>query len=219
MTSPNTRSRSRLGSDDSLVDWFMLHKRTVSWALLALVVVVGGLWYFQRSRTTKEQNAEKAYYQARQSAAAGNLPLAVSDLKKVVTRYEGTRGGTQAAMFLAQALYEQKKPQDGLNELKAVLDEAPDDAVPSIHALIANGYEELRNFAAAAEAYKEASKATEFEAEKASYLASAGRAYMAAGKAAEAKAIWADLAKDETGPMAAEARVRLGELEAKPMTT
>jgi hypothetical protein len=41
---------------------------------------------------------------------------------------------------------------------------------------------------------------------------------MVAGKTEEAKAIWTELAKDETGPMAAEAKVRLGELLAKPMT-
>jgi hypothetical protein len=41
---------------------------------------------------------------------------------------------------------------------------------------------------------------------------------MAAGKSEEAKAIWTDLAKDETGPMAAEARVRLGEITARPMS-
>ena len=40
---------------------------------------------------------------------------------------------------------------------------------------------------------------------------------MAAGKTEEAKAIWRELVKDETAPTAAEARVRLGELEAKPM--
>ena len=219
MTAPNTRSPSRLGADDSLSDWVMLHKKAVSWGLLTLLAIIGGLWFFQRSRTMKEQNAEKAYYQARQSAAAGNIPLAVSDLKKVVTRYEGTRGGTQAAIFLAQALYEQKKPQEGVNELKGALGGATGDFVASIHGLIGNGYEELKNFAAAAEAYKDAAAATEFPAERAAYQAFAGRAYMAAGKAAEARAIWVELAKDETGPMAAEARVRLGELEAKPMRT
>ncbi len=197
----------------------MLHKRLASWALLVFVFLVGGLWYFQRSRSLREQHAEKAYYEARQAASAGNLPLAVSDLKKVVTRYEGTSGGTQAAIFLAQALYEQKKHQEGITELKKALDGAPEDFVPSIHALIAAGYEELKDFGAGAAEYKEASTATRFPAEKANYLAAAGRAYMAAGKRAEARAIWAELAEDETGPLAAEARVRLGEMDAKPMTT
>lgn len=218
MTTANIRSGKRFGSDESMTDWFLLHKRQVSWAVLALAVAIGGLWFFQRSRTLRQQHAEKAYFQARQSAAAGNLPLAVSDLKKVVTRYEGTRAGTQAGLFLGQALYDQKKHKEGIEELKKALGHAPADFVPSIHALTANGHEELKDFVAAAEAYKAASAATEYPTEKAQYLAAAGRAYMAGGKAAEAKAIWTELAADETGPMAAEARVRLGELTAKPMS-
>jgi len=219
MTSPIVKSRSRYGSEDSLTQWVLQHKKTVSWALLALAVAIGALWYFQRSRSLREQQAERAYFQARQSAAAGNIPLAVSDLKKVVTRYEGTRSGTQAAIFLAQNLYDQKKHKEGITELRKALSGAPDDFVPSIHVLIANGHEELKEFAPAAEEYKTAAAATRFPAEKAQYLAGAGRAYMAAGKTAEATAIWTELAKDETGPMAAEARVRLGEITAKPMST
>jgi predicted negative regulator of RcsB-dependent stress response len=218
MTSPNSRSTSRYGAEDSPTEWFLAHKRQVSWALLALAVIIGGLWYFQRSRSLKEQHAERAYFQARQSANAGNLPLAVSDLKKVVTRYEGTRGGTQAAMFLAQSLYEQKNYKEGVTELKKALSDAPDDFVASIHVLVANGHEELKEFGPAAEEYKAAAAATEFPAEKAKYQAGAARAYMAAGKPEEAKAIWTELAKDDTGPMAAEARVRLGEITAKPMS-
>jgi predicted negative regulator of RcsB-dependent stress response len=201
-----------------MTDWLMLHKRQVSWGVLALAVAIGGIWYFQRSRSLREQHAERAYFQARQSASAGNMPLAVSDLKKVVTRYEGTRGGTQAAIFLAQSLYEQNKHKEGIVELNKALGDAPADFVPSIHVLIANGHEELKEFGPAAERYKSAAAATDFPAEKAKYQAGAARAYMAAGKSEEAKAIWTELAKDETGPMAAEARVRLGEITARPMS-
>jgi predicted negative regulator of RcsB-dependent stress response len=196
----------------------MVHKRQVSWALLALAVAIGGIWYLQRSRSLREQHAERAYFQARQSANAGNLPLAVSDLKKVVTRYEGTRGGTQAAIFLAQSLYEQKNHKEGIAELKKALPKASEDFVPSIHVLVANGHEELKEFGPAAEEYKAAAAATDFPAEKAQHQARAARAYMAAGKPEEAKAIWTELAKDESGPMAAEARVRLGEISARPMS-
>ena len=219
MTSPTIRSGGRYGSEDSLTDWLLAHRRQVSWALLALAVAIGGLWFYQRSRSLKQQHAETAYFQARQAAASGNLPLAVSELKKVATRYEGTRGGTQAAMFLAQNLYEQKKNKEGIAELKRILSSAPKDFVASIHVLIANGHEELSEFGPAAEEYKAAATATKFPAEKAQYLAAAARAYTAGGKTAEAKAIWTELAADETGPGAAEARVRLGELSAKPMST
>lgn len=195
----------------------MQNYRKLAWGVLVVVAVIGGLWFFQRSRALRQQNAERAYYQARRAAAAGNLPLAVSDLRKVATRYEGTRGGTQATIFLAQALFDQKQYKEGLAELAKL--GADGEADPAVYSLAAAGHEELKDFDAAAAAYKKAADATEFEADKDRYMALAARAYMAAGKRAEAEAIWKALAADETGTMAAEARVRLGELSAKPMTT
>jgi predicted negative regulator of RcsB-dependent stress response len=218
MTTPNIPPRKRSGADDeTMTEWFMLHQRDVAWAVVAVAIIVGGFWYYERSQAIKAQRAETAYFQARQSAAAGNLPLAVSDLQKVVSRYEGTSAGTQAALTLAQTLYDQKKFKEGVDALKAAEAKAPDDFKPSIHLLEAAGYEELKNLVAAAEQYKLAAQATRFPLDKAEYQASAARAYMAAGKTDEARAIWTELVKDETAPTAAEARVRLGELEAKPV--
>jgi predicted negative regulator of RcsB-dependent stress response len=218
MTNPSIPTK-RFGADEeSFSEWLMLHKREVSWAVIALAMVVLGYWYYERSEALKAQRGETAYYQARQSAAAGNLPLAVSDLQKVATRYEGTRAGAQASITLAQALYQQKKFKDGIAVLKRAEAKAPSDFRPSIHVLEADGFEELRDFGAAAEQYKVAAAATKYPVDKAQYQAAAARDYMAAGKTEDAKAIWAELAKDETGPMAAEAKVRLGELLAKPMT-
>jgi predicted negative regulator of RcsB-dependent stress response len=219
MTTPNIAARKRSSADDeSLTEWLMLHQRGVTWALIALAIVVGGYWFYERSQSIKAQRAESAYFQARQSQAAGNLPLAVSDLQKVVNRYEGTRAGAQAALSLAQALYDQKKFKEGITALKKAEPKAPDEFKAAIHALQAAGYEELRDFVAGAQEYKAAAEATRFPSDKAEYRAAAARDYMAAGKAAEARAIWTELTKDETSPAAAEARVRLGEVEAKPMS-
>ena len=218
MTSPNIPARQR-SADESAGDWMLLHKRELSWAVLALAVIIAGFWFYERSQSIKSQHAEAAYFQARQSAAAGNLPLAVSDLKKVVARYEGTSAGTQAAISLAQALYDQKKFKDGIDVLKKVEAKAPDQFRPSIHVIEAAGYEELKDFTAAAEQYKLAALATPFPVDKAKFQAGAARDYMAAGKTDQAKAIWTELAKDETSAEAAEARVRLGELTAQPMKT
>ena len=218
MTTPTVPARNRYGADDeTMTEWFMVHKREVAWAVLAIAIIIAGIWYYERSQSLKSQRAETAYFQARQAAAAGNIPLAVSDLQKVVSRYEGTNPGTQAALTLAQMLYDQKKYKEGLDVLKAAESKAPDDFKPSIHVLQAAGNEELKDYVAAAEQYKLAAAATRFPLDKGEYQAAAARAYAAGGKAAEAKAIWTELAKDETSPSAAEARVRLGELEAKPM--
>lgn len=219
MTNPGSPAKSRFGADDeSLTEWIMLHKREVTWAVLVLAIVVLGYWYYERSESLKAQRAEVQYFQARQSAAAGNLPLAISDLQKVASRYEGTRAGTQASLTLAQLFYDQKKYKEGIDVLKKAESKAPSDFKPSIHVLEAAGYEELKDFVAAAEEYKLAGEETRFPVDKAQYQSAAATDYMAAGKKEEAKAIWTELAKDDTSPLAAEAKVRLGELMAKPMT-
>jgi predicted negative regulator of RcsB-dependent stress response len=216
MTTPNTPSRKPYGADDeTMTEWFMLHKRDVTWAVVALAIIAGGYWYYERSQAIKAQRAEAAYFQARQSVVAGNLPLAVSDLQKVVNRYEGTSAGAQAALTLAQTFFDQKKFKEGLDVLQKVEGKAPGDFKPSVHVLEAAGYEELKDFVAAAQQYKVAAEVTRFPVDKAQYQASAARDYMAAGKTAEAKSLWTELSKDESGPVAAEARVRLGELDAK----
>ena len=146
----------------------------------------------------------------------GTYPWRSRTFRKVVSRYEGTSAGTQAAITLAQTLYDQKKFKEGLEVLKAAEAKAH-DFTASIHVLEAAGREELKDLVGAAEQYKLAAQVTRFPADKAEYQSAAARDYMAAGKTEEAKAIWTELVKDETGPGAAEARVRLGEIEAKPM--
>jgi predicted negative regulator of RcsB-dependent stress response len=218
MTSPNVQPRKKSGADEeSLVEWFTVHNRQVTWSVIALAVIVGGIWFYERSQAIKSQRAETAYFQARQAVEAGNLPLGVSDLQKVVNRYEGTAAGTQAALTLAQTYYDQSKFKEGIAALKKAEAKAPKEFQASIHVLEAAGYEGLKDLTNAAEQFKLAAGTTRFPNDKSEYLASAARDYQAAGKAAEAKAIWTELAKDENPAVSGEARVRLGELEAKPM--
>jgi predicted negative regulator of RcsB-dependent stress response len=220
MTNPIASSKARRGPDeDSITEWTILHKREVTWTIVAIALIAGGVWYYDRSRALRAQRAETQYFQARQAVAAGNLPLGVSDLQKVASRYAGTAGGTQAALTLAQTLYDQQKFKDGVAALKMVEGQAPSYFKVSVHVLEAAGYEQLKDFVSAANEYRAAADATKFPADRAEYQASAARDFMAAGKTDEARAIWAQLAKDETGPAAAEAKVRLGEVIAKPMTS
>ncbi len=203
----------------SLGDWFSLHNRQAGWAAFALLILLGGGWFYRRSEVIKAERAEQAYFQARRSAAAGNIPLAQSDLRKVATRYKGTPGGIQAAFFLAQLNYQQGKFKEGIAELKALEASAGkgSDFAAGVHGLMASGYEETRDFAAAAGQYKLAAEASRFKAEKLAYQAYQARAYMSAGRFAEAQAIWSSLASDEHSPFATEARLRLGELSAQPV--
>ena len=218
MTTPNVPARKGFAADEeSMSEWFMTHQRQVIWGVIIVAALVAGYWFYQRSQAIKSQRAETAYFQARQAVEAGNLPLGISDLQKVVTRYEGTAAGSQAALTLAQAYYDQRKFKEGVDALKKAESKAPGDFRASVHVLEAAGYEGLKDFANAAEQFKLAAQVTRFPADKAEYQASAARNYQAAGKVAEAKAIWTELEKDDNPAVAGEARVRLGELAAAPM--
>lgn len=205
---------SRLSEDESIGEWIALHKTSLGWGVVALAVVLGGGWFYERSQTIRAEKAEKAYYQARQEAAVGNSALATSDLKKMAERYQGTRAAVQGRMYLAQMYYDEKKYQDGIVELKKSEKDAGEDFTSSVHLLEANGYEELNDFVNAAAQYRLAAEASRFPNDKRWYRASQARALMTAGKRAEALAIWEDLAKDETSPFALEAKLRIGELQA-----
>jgi predicted negative regulator of RcsB-dependent stress response len=71
---------------ESLMDWFQLHSRQVVWGSIALAAVVVGGWFYMRSQQLKAERAETAYFAAQRSVVSGNLPLAESDLRKMISR-------------------------------------------------------------------------------------------------------------------------------------
>jgi len=200
------------------MDWFNLHSREVVWGGIAVVALAAGGWFYNRSRELKAERAEKAYYQAVRTQAAGNLPLAESDLKKMIQRYDGTPASFQARLQLAQNYYDQGKYQQGVDELKSAEDKmgSSQDFGPSVHLVMGVGYEQLKKYPLAADQYEKASKAARFDADRQRYLIQAATAYYLAGNKAKAKEIWTELGADSKGAVAGEARVRLGELTATP---
>ena len=85
-------------------------------------------------------------------------------------------------------------------------------------ALIGDGYSQLGKYADAAAHYRKAADATRFQNDREGYLAEAARNFMAAKDTAQARQLWQEVLKNESGVFAAEARVRLGELTARPVT-
>lgn len=216
MASPTTRTASESSFEDateSFIDWFRLHSSKVIGGMAA-VVVAGGLYMGYRAYSTgQETRAERAYFDA-QAAAAGDRGVAEQQLRQVATRYDGTAGGAQAQLTLAQILFEQGKYQEGMDVLKQA-DDAPDALEPAVRVLRAAGEEGLGRPAEAAKLYAAAAADEKSEGRKAELLANAARAYQQAGQPEPARKIWADLAAKDENPLADEARVRLGELTAQ----
>ncbi len=217
-TSDTAQARSAVASDRGrdLMDWLQVNQRYVGTAAAVVAVAAAGYWFYIRSQQIKTINAERSLVQAEQSLQSGNTALATSDLQRVVTRYKGTTAGTEAAMLLAQTHYNNGKYQDGIKVLEDVSGKAAGSEA-SLQSLIGDGYSQLGKAADAAKAYERAARAAEFDTERAYYRAKAARSYASAGNLNDAKRIWSQLATDEKAQaVAAEARVRLAELTAKP---
>ena len=83
--------------------------------------------------------------------------------------------------------------------------------------LRAAGLEQAGKAAEAAPEYEKASESAPTPLSRAAYRSDAARAYLAAGNRDAARRIWESVAADDSSPLAGEARVRIGELNAKPI--
>ncbi|MGH7718565.1 MAG: YfgM family protein [Gemmatimonadaceae bacterium] len=200
---------------ESLIEWLRLNAKLVSVAAAVILAVGAGVWFYQEWKDRRQQNAARALGDAQMALAQNNTALAQSELRRVITRYDGTPAGRQASILMAQVLYGTGKYQEGIDALQR-LEREGGDAVDQgvLHSLLAAGYEQLGKLPEAGEHYKKASETARFELDQDTYLANAARVYSVAGNTAEAKRIWQQLAEQTDSPLSAEARVRLGELEA-----
>jgi predicted negative regulator of RcsB-dependent stress response len=213
MTNPQLTD---LDDELDLMDWIRANSRWVGIGAAVVVLAAGGWWTYTQSKVRKERNAAQALFLAKQSMLTGNLVLAQSDLSKLVSRYAGTSAGSEGAMMLAQMDYDQAKYQEGITVLENAAKGAPRPMEVQLRSLIGDGYLSMKNAPSAAKEYERAAEMSSQIMEKATQRAKTARAYMVAGDTAKARQIWTELAADSKVPsVAAEARVRLGELTAK----
>jgi predicted negative regulator of RcsB-dependent stress response len=197
-------------------EWFELYNKQITWGVVGVAAVAAGIWFYSRSQTLKAEKAERALMTAQQSIP-GNYPLAESDFRKLIQRYDGTPAAYEAQLALARAFYDESKFHDGIESLKTAMPKLSKskDFESAGHLLLAAGYEQQRQFLDAAAEYALAAKAARFDQDRQRHESAEARAYLEAGRTEMAKQIWTRLAADSKGTVAGEARVRLGELEAK----
>ena len=216
MTKTGAAARPHLDlAPESFVEALQHYRKPITAGVIVLAAAIGGLWLWKRSGEIKEVRAAAAYSVAEAAFGAGNAPLAQPELEKVVSRYAGTSAGTQAAMLLAQILYDQGKFADGISQLEAALAKAPDALEAGTLALIGSGHEGVGASAEAAAAFDRAAQAAEFGEDRDMYRMSAARNHVAAGNVAVARSIYEDIALREDASYAGEAKLRLGELMGK----
>ena len=200
---------------ESLTETWILYKKPILIGVIALAVVGGGVWMWRSTSAKKELRADQAYTAAEASYMAGNKALAVPELEKVATRYQGTTAGTQAAMLIAESQMEQGKNTEAVAQLEGVLSSAPGPMKSGLYALLGAAYEGSGKPKEAADAFGRAAAAAAFQADKDMQLIEQARNLVAAGDKPAGEKILPEIAGREDSPYAGEARVRLGEVTAK----
>lgn len=201
----------------TFLDWTRINSKALTAGAAVVVVAAAGFWFYQRSQQIQNANAERALMNAKQSLTAGNMPLAQTDLQNVFSRYPSTGAGVEAGMLLAQVDFDAGKPGDGITVLnKAYGSRAAGTEKPTILNLKGDGLAQQGKLTEAAQQYQAAADATAPGAEKAFYASKAARTYQSAGDTAKARELWTAILNDpKMQNVAAEARVRLGELTAQ----
>jgi outer membrane protein assembly factor BamD (BamD/ComL family) len=213
-TTIEPKSREAVTTPAAGPAWYERHRRPllVAVGVIALAAIVA--WFIVASGKRKEQFATRSLNQARAAAEAGNLPLASSELQRLITTYKGTHAAREAVITLNQV-----RMVNGQGELAAVglreflATKPPAEYLAPANGLLGAALENSKRWAEAAGAYMQAANSAGVPYLKASYLVDAGRAYREAGRSAEAiKAYRTVLEKYADSPSFTEAQVRLAEL-------
>jgi outer membrane protein assembly factor BamD (BamD/ComL family) len=199
--------------------WYGDRRRLLIGGLTLLVVALVAAWFVLASSKRKEQFAARSLNQARAAAEAGNLPLASSELQRLITTYKGTDAAHEAVITLNQV-----RMVNGQSELAAVglrdylATKPPEQYLSPAYGLLGAALENAKRWGEAANAYTQASNAGEVPYLRATYLLDAGRAYRQAGQPAQAaKTYRTILEKYPDSPAFTEAQVRLAEVTAGKM--
>jgi outer membrane protein assembly factor BamD (BamD/ComL family) len=194
--------------------WYKNRQRYILAAAAFAVAIVLVVWFVVASNKRKEAFAARSLNQARTAAEAGNLPLASSELQKLISAYKGTDAASEAVITLNQV-----RMINGQNELAVVgLREflngnPPEQYRTPASGLLAAALENAKQWEEAGKAYTQASNMAEVEYLKAQYLVDAGRAYRLGGKLDEAAAAYRTILKKyPKSSSVTEAQVRLAEM-------
>jgi TolA-binding protein len=198
---------------ERLVAWVKGHRQASSWIATALVVAAVLLIWTQASTRRSEAVASRQLQGARFAFDNQNLPLAASELSRLVENYAGTNAAAEARLLLGQVRLAQGQPQQAVDVLRDFAPGAGAAYRAQAFGLLGAAYENLGKSKEAAEAYQAGAERAPLDFLKAQMLSDAGRAWTAAGDTAKAVAAYRRIVNELPKTSAVtEAKVRLGEL-------
>ena len=209
---PTTRERTSAAAAST--PWYRDRNRQLAAIAGALVLAALIGWFTVTSGRRKQEFAARSLNQARAAAEAGNLPLASSELQKLIQTYQGTDAAREAVITLNQV-----RMVNGQSELAAVglrdflaTKPAARYAAPA-SGLLGAALENSGKWADAGDAFTNASRAADVDYLRARYLVDAARAYREGGKTQQALAAYREIIQKYPKTSSfTEAQVRLAEM-------
>ncbi|HEU5039741.1 MAG TPA: hypothetical protein VFT84_02905, partial [Gemmatimonadales bacterium] len=174
-TTVEARVRAQVSPTPQPAPWYRDRNRLAVGVGLAVLVIALVAWFIYSSGRRKEEFAQRSLNQARTAAESGNLPLASSELQKLIQTYKGTDAATEAVITLNQVRMVNGQSELAVVGLRDFLNTKPEAKYRApAYGLLGAALENSRKFAEAGEAFSKASESATLEYLKARHLIDAG---------------------------------------------
>jgi tetratricopeptide (TPR) repeat protein len=198
---------------ERLLGWTRTHRQATSWVSTILIVAAVLIVWTASSTRRSEAIAGRQLQGARYAFDNNNLPLAASELARIIENYSSTNAAAEGRLLLAQVRLTQGQAQQAVELLKDWASSAGAGFRAQAFGLLGAAYENQGKPREAAEAYQNGAERARMSFLKAQMLSDAGRAWAAAGDTTKAIAAYRRIVDDmPKEPAVTEATVRLGEL-------
>src|SRR6266496_4521290 len=181
---------------DRAVAWVRAHRQLASWAGTIVVIAAALFLWTLSTKRRAEEIASRNLAGARFAFDNQNLPLAASELAKVVEDYSGTNAAQEGRLLLANVRLLQGQPPQAVAVLKDYAPGAAKAYRAQAYGLLGAAYENMGRPREAGEAYENGSAAARLDFLKAQMLSDAGRAWTIAADTSRALAVYRRIVKD-----------------------
>ena len=196
-----------------VLGWTRTHRQATNWVSAILFVAAVLVVWTASSTRRSEAIAGRQLQGARYAFDNNNLPLAASELARIIENYSSTNAAAEGRLLLAQVRLTQGQAQQAVELLKDWASGSGGAFRAQAFGLLGAAYENLGKAREAAEAYQNGAERARMSFLKAQMLSDAGRAWAAAGDTTKAIAAYRRIVDDmPKEPAVTEATVRLGEL-------
>jgi tetratricopeptide (TPR) repeat protein len=184
-------------------DFFEKNKQTIGYALIGVVALIAGTWWYTSRQATNNETASAklgsvfSYVDNNQYQIAidGVPERKITGLKSIVEEYGGTDAGNMARFYLANAYFQLGKYDDALKHFEDFSAKESYLAVSRL-AGIAGCYEAKGDYENAAENYEKASVGYSKDVDAAANMNSAASNFLLAGKKERALELFKKLKKE-----------------------